>query len=105
MNSTTLSWLQSWYANQCNDEWEHEWGINIGTFDTPGWYVTIELRGTKLEWKRTHWVRMGQERSDWHAFRFTSGTFEGIGGPASLPFLLAEFRKVAEAKAKMTPEN
>jgi hypothetical protein len=96
MNSNMLEWLEAWYTNQCDGEWEHGWGIQMGTFETPGWYVTIELRKTKLEWKRTNWMQIGQNTPGWHAFRFTNGTFEGIGGPISLPSLLAEFRKVAE---------
>ena len=41
MNS--LEWLQSWYAAQCNDTWEHDHGITIDTLDNPGWHVRIDV--------------------------------------------------------------
>ena len=44
-----INWLQDWYKNQCNDEWEHDYGITIGTLDNPGWDVKIDLIGTSLE--------------------------------------------------------
>jgi hypothetical protein len=38
-----LQWLQEWYLEQCDREWEHEYGIKIGTLDNPGWTITIDL--------------------------------------------------------------
>jgi ribosomal protein L37E len=34
-----LSKLSDWYAAQCDGDWEHEFGIHIGTLDNPGWSV------------------------------------------------------------------
>lgn len=44
-----LNWLQAWYADQCNEDWEHEWGVKIETLDNPGWSVSIDLEETDLE--------------------------------------------------------
>jgi len=44
-----LSRLQTWYAAQCDGNWEHQEGIRIETLDNPGWRVTINLTGTALE--------------------------------------------------------
>ncbi|MCX4862385.1 Imm53 family immunity protein [Streptomyces canus] len=44
-----LGRVQGWYAAQCNEEWEHEWGVKIATLDNPGWTVTIDLEETDLE--------------------------------------------------------
>ena len=41
--------LQNWFANNCNGDWEHEYGVKIETIDNPGWCVKIELAGTPLE--------------------------------------------------------
>lgn len=38
--------IQSWFAERCNGEWEHEFGITIETLDNPGWRVRIDLAGT-----------------------------------------------------------
>ncbi|WP_143316933.1 Imm53 family immunity protein [Clostridium sp. HBUAS56017] len=41
--------LQDWYNRNCNGDWEHSYGVNIGTLDNPGWTVDIDLIGTSLE--------------------------------------------------------
>ena len=41
--------LENWYQSNCNEEWEHQFGIRIVTLDNPGWKVEIDLEGTKLE--------------------------------------------------------
>ncbi|MHC3815880.1 Imm53 family immunity protein [Streptomyces sp. DT9] len=44
-----LDWLQNWYAQQCDGDWEHEWGVKIATLDNPGWTIEIDLKETDLE--------------------------------------------------------
>jgi len=45
---TNLDWLMSWYADQCDGDWEHQYGVCIETLDNPGWTLTIDLIGTPL---------------------------------------------------------
>ena len=45
----TLERLQTWYQAQCNGDWEHQYGVKIGTLDNPGWSVTIDPIATGLE--------------------------------------------------------
>jgi hypothetical protein len=33
----TLTWLQAWYAEQCDGDWEHQFGVSVETLDNPGW--------------------------------------------------------------------
>ena len=42
-------WIQEWFFSQCNDVWEHSYGIKIDTLDNPGWSVLVDLHGTELE--------------------------------------------------------
>ena len=44
-----MDFLQRWYAEQCNGDWEHEFGIKIETLDNPGWNLEIDLSGTGFE--------------------------------------------------------
>ena len=44
-----IEWLQNWYKEQCNGEWEHVRGVTIETLGAPGWLVTVDLAGTPLE--------------------------------------------------------
>jgi hypothetical protein len=48
---TILTALQNWFQRQCNREWERTYGVSIQIADNPGWWVTIDLRGTALEGK------------------------------------------------------
>ena len=42
-------WLEQWYLQQCDGEWEHSFGVTIGTLDNPGWTVRINLQGTPYD--------------------------------------------------------
>ncbi len=46
---TLLLRLQQWYARQCDGDWEHSEGVTIQSCDNPGWWVTVNLKGTSLE--------------------------------------------------------
>lgn len=46
---TTLERLQDWYSSNCDDDWEHQYGIEIGTLDNPGWALKVDLNGASLE--------------------------------------------------------
>jgi hypothetical protein len=47
--TSTLQRLQDWYRSQCDGDWEHTYGVEIGTLDNPGWSVKIDLTDTALE--------------------------------------------------------
>jgi hypothetical protein len=44
-----LAWLQGWYAEQCDGDWEHDESVSIGTLDNPGWRLRVNLAGTAAE--------------------------------------------------------
>ncbi|WP_409304999.1 Imm53 family immunity protein [Peribacillus sp. SCS-155] len=44
-----LQWLQKWYLEECNGDWELEFGIRITTLDNPGWCSSICLEEIILE--------------------------------------------------------
>jgi hypothetical protein len=35
-NCSILPKLQTWYTEECNGDWEHQFGVDIGTLDNPG---------------------------------------------------------------------
>jgi Immunity protein 53 len=45
---SALQEIQHWYFSQCNENWEHAYGVSITTLDNPGWCVTIDLTDTEL---------------------------------------------------------
>jgi hypothetical protein len=44
-----ISWLEDWYTAQCDGDWEHGYGVHVGTLDNPGWRVEIDLVGTRYD--------------------------------------------------------
>jgi|SRR3989338_6605156 hypothetical protein len=94
-----LSWLMKWYESNCNGDWEHEYGVSIGTLDNPGWSITIDLIETSLEGYETEFLRVENSEKDWYDFRFHKNKFSAGGDPTKLEFLLKKFREVAEEKS------
>jgi len=56
MSDDNLKWLTQWYLAQCNDDWEHLYGVKIDTLDNPGWSLRIELTGTAMQVSSPHRV-------------------------------------------------
>ena len=47
------NWLQDWYLEQCDGNWEHENQIKIYTLDNPGWTIKIDLKDLDIEYNVT----------------------------------------------------
>jgi hypothetical protein len=83
--------LQKWYENQCDGDWEHQYGIEIGTLDNPGWSVSIDLTDTDLEEKEFQKISNTESERDWILCRIEEGKFEGDGGPQMLEEIIKVF--------------
>lgn len=90
-NPAALSWVQRWYEAQCDGDWEHDYGVSIGTIDNPGWWVKIDLTGTDLEGRPFAEVSRPEPDPDWLACGITEGRWEGAGAPHMLGEILALF--------------
>jgi len=97
--------LQNWYLSQCNDDWEHTYGIEIGTLDNPGWSLLIDLSDTDLgevSYPETSYgIGDSAESSgnDWVVTKIESGKFIGYGGPHKLEELISIFLVWAKSNA------
>jgi hypothetical protein len=91
-----LERLQEWYAEQCDGEWEHSYGVHLETLDNPGWSLTVDLTGTR--WANLSEPRRLIERSenDWYDLELTSSKFAGNCGPRNLSELIREFHSMIE---------
>jgi hypothetical protein len=98
--NNNLGWLFSWFYNQCDGDWEHGNGIQIGTIDNPGWYLKISLDETELQDKEFQKIRIDRSEHDWIRCFIENGVFEGVGGPFNLPQVLQIFRDWAESCEK-----
>jgi hypothetical protein len=100
----SVEWLQAWYHRQCNNEWEHHYGISITTLDNPGWLLKIDLAGTALEHAAMEEVggppvvnHEGLEGAqEWLLCRVVDSRFEGAGGPSALGAICDVFRRWVE---------
>ena len=98
-----------WYTSQCDGDWEHSFGIKIGTLDNPGWSLTINLSGTSLENAPFEDVAFGSMATDapplasWHTCRVRGRNFEGYGGPFDLETIISTFRQWAEFQSGLSP--
>lgn len=91
-----ISWLQKWYHQFCNGDWEHNETINIHTIDNPGWYITIDLEGTYCENKSFDKIRNEISEDNWFHCFVRDGKFTGAGGPCNLINILQVFKGWAE---------
>lgn len=86
----SLSLLQNWYLAQCDEDWEHSYGVRIETLDNPGWIVEIDLTDTELEGKAfepTHYGMFEQAETsghEWMHCKVEDNKFVGAGGPLKL---------------------
>jgi hypothetical protein len=99
---STLTRLQAWYARQCNGEWEHSSGICIDSCDNPGWWVKIDLRGTRLQNREFTEIAEGVDNRSrpigpgWLNCRVENGTWHGAGDETRLEQILEVFLAWAE---------
>ncbi|MFY9619125.1 MAG: immunity 53 family protein [Pyrinomonadaceae bacterium] len=100
MNNAVIDWIQQWYAQECNGDWEHQYGIKVDTLDNPGWKVCIDLTDTELENTAFTPVEIHRNDHDWVVCRLEEKMgekqFWGYGGPRNLIELFTVFRSWVE---------
>jgi hypothetical protein len=97
----TLERIQSWFADNCDGDWEHTNVVRIETLDNPGWHVRVDIYETDLHDKLFAPVAYGEdvETQDWVHCKVEAGTFHGFGGPTKLREILETFLAWAESDA------
>lgn len=88
----TLKWLQNWYLENCNGDWEHSYGVKIDTVDNPGWSVEIDLTDTYLEDVPFESIEEERNEEDWFYCIVRDGVFHGAGGAINLEEILDSFK-------------
>ena len=99
-----LQSIQEWYASQCNGDWEHSFGVEIGSLDNPGWLLKIDLLETNLNGQFFEPIVRGDSEngSDWIHCKVESGKFIGAGGVHNLTELLTLFLGWAGQSSRLT---
>lgn len=91
-----IRWLQNWYERNCNGEWEHFYGVEIGTRDDPGWYVRIDLKETPYGSLTMAELHRDAADDDWLQCRIEDGVFKGAGDSQKLEEILTFFKNLVE---------
>jgi len=102
-----ITWLMRWYLGQCDEDWEHQFGVAIDTLDNPGWSLTVDLDGTTLDGLDFTPVYDGVSEKEqpvqgldgdvpWLVCRVEGSKFKGWGGPRDLGRLISTFRAWAD---------
>ncbi|WP_236900377.1 immunity 53 family protein [Clostridium pasteurianum] len=88
-----LKWIGNWYAENCDGDWEHSYGVNISNLDNPGWMVNIDLTNTKLENLKFDTIDISRSDTDWVYCNVIDEVFQGNGGANNLEEILNIFRE------------
>ncbi|MBL1230376.1 immunity 53 family protein [Enterococcus sp. BWB1-3] len=91
-----LLWLQKWYQDQCDGDWEHLYGVKIDNIDNPGWSVSIDLVDTSLINKEFDKIRYDYGDDNWLICQIKNNKFEGAGDPSKLVEILTIFKQWVE---------
>ena len=103
-----LEGLQRWYLAQCDGDWEHTYGVEIGTLDNPGWMLSVHLEGTELSGRPFDRVEISRSETDWlvcwvglpeRATQVRAEAFLAACGPQNLPEVIGRFLSWAETRS------
>lgn len=88
-----LKWLENWYSEHCDGDWEHSYGLQITTLDNPGWAIDIRLEGTHLEDKNFQTLDIERSDLDWVYCTVSDNFFKGRGGSENLEEIIVVFQE------------
>ena len=86
-----LEKIQSWYKDNCNGDWEHQYGVIIETIDNPGWQLMVDLENTNLKEAEFKSLTIERSASNWITCRVIDSKFEGFCGSQNLTEMLEVF--------------
>ncbi|MBK8502531.1 MAG: hypothetical protein IPL46_10125 [Saprospiraceae bacterium] len=66
-----LEWISKWYNQNCDGDWEHDFGVAIETLDNPGWSVSIDTEGTRFKLLDMPWMLKENSPTDWYGFKIS----------------------------------
>lgn len=93
-----FDFVAAWYRNHCDGDWEHQYGVHIGTIDNPGWEVRIDLAHTEMENLELGYKLIEISDSGWFGYSVKNKVFVGAGDPAKLEALLNAFKEIASQR-------
>lgn len=97
VQNNLIQWLTDWTKKQCDDDWEHEYGVKIISTDNPGWYIEIDLINHIPEIDNKPWINFEVDNSDdWIGFKIEDKVFKGSCTINRLGYLLTFIKRFIE---------
>lgn len=91
-----LKWLENWYSEQCDGDWEHCYGVKIDTLDNPGWRLHIDIAETSLAEKEFAEYNHDNGDDDWSVCCVKNDAYDACGDPSKLEDLIRVFKEWTE---------
>ena len=87
--SRALEKFQAWYESNCDDDWEHHYGLELTTLDNPGWAITVDLNDTDQEDHNFEETKVNyDDERDWIRVWKDGSKLKGACGPRQLDAML-----------------
>jgi hypothetical protein len=96
MQMEILDWIQNWFKDNCDGDWENGEGIQITTLDNPGWEVEIDISKTSIANISINWILNENGKQDWYGVKIENQKFNAQGDSGKLTFLLGLFKETIE---------
>lgn len=88
--------LQNWYIQNCDGDWEHQYGVVLETLDNPGWRLRVDLQETEMAGRTAHRHRIDRNDDDWCHWWVKDDQFHAAGGAGNLGEMLQAFQAWVE---------
>lgn len=92
-----LLWLQEWFAQQCDGDWEHSYGVHVATLDNPGWRIAIAFAETTLSLLAFEPIVVERTDADWLRVWVKDSSLEAACGARNLTETLIKMREIVES--------
>jgi hypothetical protein len=99
MSSDPFLFLQTWYEEHCDGDWEHQYGVEIGTLDNPGWRLRVDLVATELEGREQSRAITDTSETDWIQTWSDGFKFHAAASANNLAETIEAFRRFATGPA------
>jgi len=91
-----LDWIQNWFKDNCDGNWEKDEVIQITTIKNPGWEVEIDISNTSIANINISWILNEKGAQDWYGVKIENKKFNASGDSGKLQFLLGLFKEMIE---------
>lgn len=93
---SAFRFVQDWYSAQCDEEWEHAYGVTIKTLDNPGWIFEIDIVDTDVDGRRLTKVLIEPGPGQWIWAWCDGRKYSSACDPLSLEEAFGRFRAFVE---------